>query len=154
MPTATSPGPARVLLLLVSLALAAAGCRTPQPLVDPKPIAAAETPAQTRVAILRALIEGHYAVESEQAGQIIARYSRSKWNMVVAVDYSNQVSVRYLSSENLQYGTKNGTPVIHPGYNKRVQRLAKVIGTEIAIARVGDELPPVAAPPPGESRPQ
>ena len=147
----TPRGRARALILLVSLALAAAGCRTPQPLVDPAPIASAESSAQTRAAILRALIESHYTVESEEAGRIIARYDRSKWNMVVAIDYSNQVAVRYLSSQNLEYGTKNGTPVIHPGYNKRVQRLARVIGTEIAIARVGDELAPVAAPPPGKA---
>jgi len=153
MPKTTSPSRARALILLVSLALAASACRTPQPLVDPKPIAAAESSAQTRAAILRALIEGNYTVESEEAGRIIARYGGSKWNMVVAVDYSNQVAVRYLSSENLEYGTKNGTPVIHPGYNKRVQRLTREIGTEISIARAGDELPPVAAPPPN-ARPQ
>jgi hypothetical protein len=141
-----------VVILAVLLALAAAGCRTPQPIVDPPPIAAAGSSGQTRAAILRALIESHYTVESEEAGRIIARYGRSKWNMVVAVDYSNQVAVRYVSSENLEYADKNGTPVIHPGYNKRVQRLARVIGTEISIARAGDELPPVAAPPP--PRPQ
>jgi len=144
----TSRGRVRVLILLVSFALVAVACRTPQPLVDPPPIAAAESSAQTRAAILRALIEGHYTVVSEEAGQIIARYGRSKWNMVVAVDYSNQVAVRYVSSENLEYGSNKGTPVIHPGYNKRVERLARVIGTEISIARAGDELPPVAAPPP------
>jgi hypothetical protein len=154
MPEQTSPVRARVLILLVSLALAAAGCRTPQPLVDPSPVAAAESSGLTRAAILRALTESHYTVESEEVGRIIARYGGSKWNMVVAIDYSNQVAVRYVRSENLHYGTKNGTPVIHPGYNKRVQRLARVIGTEIAIARVGDELPPVAAPPPSNARPQ
>jgi hypothetical protein len=148
MPKQTSRVRAGALIVLVSLALAAVGCRTPQPLVDPPPIAAAESTAQTRAAILRALIESHYTVESEEAGRIVARYGRSKWNMVVAVDYSNQVAVRYVSSENLDYATKKGAPVIHPGYNKRVQRLARVIGTEIAIARTSDELPPVAAPPP------
>ncbi|HEY8156128.1 MAG TPA: hypothetical protein VII72_18505 [Myxococcota bacterium] len=152
MENQTASGRVRVVILAVLLALAAAGCRTPQPIVDPPPIAAAGSSGQTRAAILRALIESHYTVESEEAGRIIARYGRSKWNMVVAVDYSNQVAVRYVSSENLEYADKNGTPVIHPGYNKRVQRLARVIGTEISIARAGDELPPVAAPPP--PRPQ
>jgi len=73
--------------------------------------------------------------------------------MVVAIDYSNQIAVRYVSSENLKYAEKNGTPIIHPGYNRRVERLAKAIGTEVAIASIDDELPPVAAPPPNR-RPQ
>jgi len=152
MPKTISPGRVRTLILLVSLALAVVACRTPQPLVDPPPIAAAESSAQTRAAILRALVESHYRVESEEAGRIIARYSQSEWTMVVAVDYSNRVAVRYVSSASLDYGTDNGTPVIHRGYNARVQRLSNMIGTEIAIARAGDELPPVAAPPPGKRR--
>jgi hypothetical protein len=94
------------------------------------------------------LADSQYTVESESAGQIVARYGRSKWNMVVAVDYSNRIAVRYVSSENLKYAEKDGTPVIHPAYNKRVERLAKAIGTEVAVARAVDELPPVAAPPP------
>jgi hypothetical protein len=142
---------ARALVLLVTVALAAAGCRTPQPLVDPPPIMAAQSSALTRSAILRALIESNYTVVSEQAGQIVARYSRSEWNMVVAIDYSNQVAVRYLSSEGLEYAEKDGTPVIHRGYNKRVERLARVIGKEIQIARAGEDLPAVAAPPPGSA---
>ena len=152
MPKQTSPVRARALILLVSFALAAAGCRTPQPLVDPPPIAAAESSGLTRAAILRALVESHYTVESEEAGRIIARYSQSEWIMVVAVDYSNRVAVRYVSSANLDFRTDDGTPVIHRGYNTRVQRLSNMIGTEIAIARAGDELPPVAAPPPGKRR--
>jgi hypothetical protein len=145
---------ARTLILLVLLALAAAGCRTPQPLVEPPPIAAAESPAQTRAAILRALIENRYTVESERPGEIVARYSRSNWTMVVAIAYTDRVTVRYLSSENLEYADKNGTPVIHRGYNKRVQRLANEIGTEISIARAEGSLPPVAAPPPSGAAPK
>ncbi len=149
----TSFGRARALILLVSLALAvAAACAAP--LVAPRPILAAETPAQTRAAVLRALIESHYTVESDRPGEIVARYVKPDWNMVVAIDYSNQVSVRYVSSENLRYGTSEGGPVIHRGYNKRVQHLSNEIGTEIAILRATNALPAVAAPPPGESRPQ
>ena len=155
MSNMTSHGRSRVLVLLVSLAVVAAACTTPRPLVNPPPIVAAGSPAQTRVAILRALLESNWVLESERAGEMIARYSRSDWTMVVQIAYSNEVSIRYLSSENLKYGTsKNGTPVIHRGYNSRVQRLSKVIGMEIMIARATDTLPPVAAPPPAEAQPQ
>lgn len=149
MPNTTSRNRAFLLFFAVALALGAAGCKT-RPLVAPAPVLAAENPAQTRAAILRALIENNYAVVSEQPGEVVARYRGRNWNMVVAVDYSNQVTVRYVSSEGLGYGGKDGTPVIHRGYNSRVQDLSDEIATEIAIARASSALPPVAAPPPGQ----
>jgi hypothetical protein len=150
MSNATLLDPARVALVLVSLVLMVAGGCTTRALVDPPPVAAAATPVQTRAAILRALIESGYSIVSEQPGEIVARYSRSDWTMVVAIDYSDRVSVRYVSSENLDYRTSDGAPVIHRGYNHRVKRLSNVIGTEIAIARATDDLPAVAAPPADE----
>ena len=153
MPNTSSRSRFRAFLLLASLALAAAGCMT-EPLVAPPPVLAAETPAQTRAAILRALIEHDYVVVSEQPGEIVARYSKTEWNMVVAIDYSNEVRVRYVSSENLDYGSEKGVTVIHGGYNKRVDRLSKRIGTEVAILRAASALPPVAAPPADPNRTQ
>ena len=141
----------RILIFLVSLG--AAGCMT-EPLVAPPPVLAAETPVQTRAAILRALIEHDYVIVSEQPGEIVARYSQPEWNMVVAVDYSNEVRVRYVSSVNLDYGSEKGVTVIHGGYNKRVDRLSKRIGTEVAILRATSTLPPVAAPPADPNRTQ
>ena len=151
MPNATFRSRAWLLFLAVSLAVGAAGCKT-RPLVAPAPILAAETPEQTRAAILRALIESDYVIVGEKPGEIVARYRGRDWNMVVAVDYSNEVTVRYVSSEGLDYGSAKGVPVIHRGYNKRVQDLSDEIGTEIAIARATSLLPPVAMPPPGEVR--
>ena len=146
----TSPSRTLLLFLAVSMALGAAGCKT-RPMVAPAPVLAAENPAQTRAAILRALIEKNYAIVSEQPGEVVARYRGRDWNMVVAVDYSNQVTVRYVSSEGLGYGGEDGTPVIHRGYNARTQDLSDEIATEIAIARAtSTTLPPVAAPPPGQ----
>jgi len=149
-----------LLLLLFPLALAAGGCRSPKPLVEPSEIAAAGSRAQTRGAILAALDQNKFTVVSEQPGQIIARTGARKWNMIVAIDYANDVSIRYVNSENLDYHlytgdnafVSRGTPVIHPGYNKRVERLASAIGTQTAIARAEKRLPPVGAPPPSKSK--
>lgn len=152
MPNATFRSRAWLLFLAVSLAVGAAGCKT-RPLVAPAPILAAETPEQTRAAILRAMIESDYVIVGEKPGEIVARYRGRDWNMVVAVDYSNEVTVRYVSSEGLDYGSAKGVPVIHRGYNKRVQDLSDEIGTEIAIARATSELPPVAAPHAGDPDP-
>jgi hypothetical protein len=139
--------------LLVSLALIAAAACT-APLVTPRPILAAATPDQTRAAILRALIENRYMVEADQPGEIVARYTKPDWNMVLEIAYSNEVSVRYVSSENLKYATSKGGPIIRRGYNKRVQHLSNEIATEIAIVRATNALPAVAAPPAGDTRPQ
>jgi len=142
-------------LAIASLALlAAVACASPQPLVDPKPIAAASTPVQTRVAILRALAHNGYVVESEREGVVIARYGERNWNMVIEVAYSNEVTIRYVSSEGIDYGKSDeGVTVIHGGYNLRVKKLAKEIGTEITIARITETPPPVGAPPPSLPKP-
>jgi hypothetical protein len=146
----------RVLLAIVSLALLApVACASPQPLVNPAPIAAASTPHQTRVAILRALADKGYTLESERAGDVVARYSERNWHMVIEIAYSNEVTIRYVSSENLDYGKSDkGVPVIHRGYNTRVQQLAKEIGTEVTIARIADTPPPVGSPPPSLPQPE
>ena len=150
MPSPFSRSWFRALLIAVSLALATGGCQMTKPLVAPPPVLAAETPAQTRTAVLRALIDNDYEVISDKPGEIVARYGEREWNMVVAVDYANQISIRYVSSEELSYGSKDGVPVIHPGYNKRVNKLSKEIGREVAMSRATSPLPPVAAPPPVE----
>ena len=67
--------------------------------------------------------------------------------MVVSITYSDQVVIRYKDSANLDYAVQNGTPIIHRGYNQRVQRLAKLIGVQLALARIDPGTPPVASPP-------
>ena len=146
----------RALVAIASLALlAAVACATPQPLANPAPIAAASTPQQTRVAILRALAHKGYTLESEREGDVVARYSERNWHMVIEIAYSNEITIRYVNSENLDYGKSDqGVTVIHRGYNTRVQQLAKEIGTEVTIARITDTPPPVAAPPPSLPKPE
>lgn len=131
----------RAILILVALAgLTASACAGTTELVDPQPIAAAATPAQTRSAILRALSLSHWAVDSEKPGEVIARLAQRDWTMVIAISYSTQVTIRYVSSTNLRYATEDGVPVIHKAYNKRVARLQRVIAREIPLA--------IAEPPP------
>lgn len=150
----TRPRPRALLLIFALALLAAVACASPQPLVDPKPIAAASTAQQTRVAILRALAHNDFVVESESEGVVIARYGERNWNMVIEVAYSNEVTIRYVSSEGIDYGKSDeGVTVIHRGYNLRVKQLSKEIGTEITIARITETPPPVGAPPPSLPEP-
>jgi hypothetical protein len=155
MPKRASGSGAFLLIFAVSLALAAAGCKT-KPLVDPRPIVAAETSAQTRAAILRALkIDNRWEVVSDQPGEIVARFGQPDWSMAVSIAYANEVSVRYLGSQGIDYAiSPEGVPVIHKGYNERAQRLSDWIAREIEIADVSSALPEVAAPPMGEVEPE
>ncbi len=136
-----------LVLPLALLLLVASGCASRVPLADPYPIATSTTPAQTRIAIVRALVQSNWTVQSEQPGRIIAHFGSSAWSMTVAIDYADEIAVRYQSSENLDYDASDGVPTIHAGYNKRVQRLGKRIANEIVIASDPYALPPIAAPP-------
>lgn len=120
-----------------------------KPLLTPPPVAANAAADETREAILRALLHNRWELLSDQPGEMTARFSRADWTMVVQIAYSNEVSIRYVSSQNLGYElSKEGTPMIHRGYNTRVLSLSRAIGTEVRIARAMTTLPPVAAPPP------
>jgi len=121
--------------------------------VDPRPIATSETPEQTRTAIVRALMRQRWVVESEHPGEIVARLDGRGWNMVVAIHYAEQVTVSYLSSQNLDYDTTEGSPRIHKGYNARATKLADEINLQIAMQRA-TEMPSVAAPPPAAAPPR
>jgi hypothetical protein len=136
------------------LILAAAGCKT-VPLADPRPILAADSPAETRAAILRALmIDRRWAVVSDQPGEIVVRFGQPDWSMAVAIAYANEVSFRYVGSEGIDYAiSPEGVPVIHRGYNERVQRLSDWIAREIAISDVSSELPEAPEPAAGEITP-
>lgn len=149
----TSRRRALLLLLAVSLNLGAESCKT-VPLANPRPILAADTPEQTRAAILRALkIDENWAVVSDKPGEIVARFGQPDWSMAVSIAYANEVSVRYLGSEGIDYAiSPEGVAVIHRGYNERAQRLSDWIAREIAISDVSSELPN-AAPPDGEVTP-
>lgn len=142
-----------LVVTLVAAVAAALACAQTRPLFQPPPIAAGATPAQTRVAIVRALVDNDWTVESERPGEITASYGGTEWSMVVAISYGEQVAVRYVSSENLEYDDSQGAPVIHGGYNKRVQRLQKEIGQQIALLELTDPLPSVASPPPAGGSP-
>ena len=150
----TSPARSRALSPLLSLALALAACVAPRPLFTPAPLVGAATPQETREAIVRALSEGGWGLESERPGAIFARFSQDDWSMFIEIAYSNEVSIRYVSSVNLRYGIgEDGRPVIHRSYNYRVGRLAKVISSYILIARTSNSPRPVASPTPGEITP-
>jgi hypothetical protein len=134
----------RFLLLVASALAVPPACALP-PLMTPRPVAAAPTPAETRAAILRVLLREDWLIEMDQPAQIEARLSRGSWTMVVEILYGQQVAIHYVSSENLDYQANRAPPRIHPGYNRRTLKLMDDIGRELDLARLGDECPPAAA---------
>jgi len=138
---------ARALFLLTLLGLALAACSS-RALLTPPPMAGVGTPEKTREAILRALGENRWTLISDKEGEIVARYGSYDWDMVVEIAYQNEVSFRYVSSRNLDYRiNEEGIPVIHRGYNRRVEKLSQLIDREITVTRAVDALPPVGEAP-------
>lgn len=154
MSTAVSIDRPRALFLLALLGLALVACSS-RALLTPPPMAGVGTPEKTRQAILRALGENRWTLLSDKEGEIVARYGASDWDMVVEIAYQNEVSIRYVSSRNLDYGVnEKGIPVIHRGYNRRVEKLAMLIDREITVSRAVDALPPVGEAPKLEPIPE
>jgi len=88
------------------------------------------TSEQVMDAILAAGAAQQWTMRVEQPGLI---YGTQSWNNnkhTIAADiaYSgDKVSIKYKSSINMKYGTKEGVEVIHPFYNRNVQELLNEI---------------------------
>jgi len=153
MTRSCSPPLFRTLVLAVALVGHGAGCAS-QPIVEPHPVLAAGNPADTRAAILRSLLREEWILEADQPGEIVANKGGSKWQIVVAIRYGEQVALSYQSSRGLDYQDTQGDPRIHRGYNGRVQELMDEIAKEITLVRATRPLPAIAAPPaPAEAGP-
>lgn len=119
-----------LLLLLAALACSSA------PLVNPEPISGASTPALTHAAVVRAVVYTGWTVVSQKPGEVVARLDRGAWDIVVGIDYGEQISIHYVSSDNLGYDGSSNPPTIHAGYNKRVDRLMNAIAREVVLAGI------------------
>ncbi|MAE67859.1 MAG: hypothetical protein CMJ18_26695 [Phycisphaeraceae bacterium] len=119
--------------LLVLCCVATGGCRTAA-LVDPAPIQYESTGSKkTRNAIVRAMANRGWTVQSESSGEIVARnLVRGKHEVVVRITYSrDEVDIAYVSSRNMKYDGSAQT--IHKNYNNWVQFLAEDIRRELTI---------------------
>src|SRR5215468_2508631 len=66
-------------------------------------IADAQSPAEVRAAVVRALALRRFTTESEQAGRVVARLEKGSERVRVAVEYSGQqYAVRYIDSAGLK----------------------------------------------------
>lgn len=106
---------------LVALGVAA-GCSTPMAPTTMKPITVpAEYQSDTRAAIQRALAAKRYAVESEEANKVIARWSKgSNFYRVAVVHDGAEVSLEYLDSD-IETDDAGMAPKQYVRYMKKLQ---------------------------------
>jgi hypothetical protein len=110
-----------------------AGCGTSfvsTRLAEPVLVARAQSPAEVRAAIIRAMAFRKFSPESEVEGSIVAHLDKGDARLQVAIDYTpTQYSVRYLSSTGLQTETAPSGEVL---VEKRWVSWAKALNTTIA----------------------
>jgi len=86
-----------------------------------------------KAAIARAAASLQWSVVDADANQLTATlFVRNKHTVIATITYSgNSFSIIYKDSINMKYGVSNGTPVIHPFYNKWILSLANAIRMEM-----------------------
>ncbi|WP_297670612.1 hypothetical protein [uncultured Desulfovibrio sp.] len=133
----------RLLLLFVpALVLALCACRSGRPIgafaydVPQNTSQKAMTQKMMHDAIVRGCLERGWRVAEPSANLIEATVVvRGKHTVVVDIPYTTaHYDIKYKSSVNMDYKTKDGTPCIHPNYNKWVGLLDEAIRKNILIS--------------------
>jgi hypothetical protein len=122
-------------LLLVPLAFLLMGGAAPIPLTDPQPLTvpAGLTVQQVAKAIKRGSTSRvGWAVTKEESGLIEATLNVRQHMLKVNIPYSaKEVAIKYVDSQNLEYGEKKGVKVIHPKWVNWTRNLLSDIQREL-----------------------
>lgn len=119
------------MIALPSLALAAAELRDPDPIAVPTKLSA----EQVATEIKRALAGRGWTVSKESAGRIDSTlYLRSHVARIEVTFDAQQVTLRYVSSENLDYEEKKGKRLIHRNYMSWIGNLSGDISRNLQTA--------------------
>lgn len=122
-----------VLLILGSLLINQAAFARDEPLVDPgtQTVFAGNTDIERLKTAIRAGARVHnWNITREEPEQFrMTVTSRGKYSAIVDVKIVDAQSVQivYVDSMNLNYGVRDGQPVIHPTYNRWVNNLLQAI---------------------------
>jgi hypothetical protein len=116
------------LTLGVVFLLSIGACKVVE-LRNPEPIVTALAPEKTRSAIVEALGARGWLLAKEEPGEMYATLHLRTHTAQVLVSYdTEEVSIKYLDSENLKYRqNKKGKEYIHKNYNSWVKTLLKDI---------------------------
>jgi hypothetical protein len=82
------------------------------------------TLANVETAIVNSAAMRGWRVIEKKPGLILLQYAPRDFSATVSVTYSaEKVNIAYKDSSNLEYGQRDGQPVIHPNYNRWVNNL-------------------------------
>lgn len=85
----------------------------------------APTAARIKAAIIHAGKSRGWTVGDSEPGKVTLRYAPRTHEVIVAVRYdANGFKIEYVSSKEMNYETKRGTPEIHGNYNRWIRNLA------------------------------
>ena len=124
-------------LLLIPLAFMLMGAKAV--LVDPAPIAVPAGLAAKDVAkaIKVGISRRGWVVSKDENSQIDAVLSLRSHSARVAIPYSaKEVTIKYVSSEDLDYQENNGTKYIHGNYMKWIRNMEADIQRELQFLTV------------------
>jgi hypothetical protein len=124
-------------LLLIPLAFMLMGARAV--LVDPAPIAVPAGVAAKDVAkaIKVGISRRGWVVAKDENSQIDAVLNLRSHSARVAIPYNaKEVTIKYVSSEDLDYQEKNGTKYIHGNYMKWIRNMEADIQRELQFLTV------------------
>lgn len=136
--------------LVLTFGLAMTACGGARYLMNPNPVPANVDPQITRAAILRAMAEKQWSVQSEVYGEIIARLQARAHTLVVRIKYDpQQVTLTYVDSTNMKYERlADGRERIHKKYTQWTQALMSAIQKNLSSAPMAMQTMPPPPPPP------
>lgn len=117
-------------------------------LIDPPPVSlSAGTGKNALTAIRQAADFPDWKIESEEAGRVVATYTKSGDSAKIAVTYDNtSIRVTYVDSVGLDYQEKNGTREINPNYNRWAKEYLDRVRIYLANDDVADTDPKLDVP--------
>jgi hypothetical protein len=125
----------RMLLLTLSLSIGPGlvGCNRLQPVNEPSFNVAISNQAKVHEAVRQALLSRRWSITGQTPTSFDAEYQRSA-NIrarVNVIHHGDTVTVKYVSSSNLDYSDADGSPHINRRYNTWVANLERDIQVEI-----------------------
>lgn len=127
------------LILALAFAAGPASARWPMPIVNypdvPVVTSSGTAPSAARVkqAILAGAAAKNWTIAQQADGKLQATLKvRGKHTVIVQIAYTpEKYSLTYQDSIDMNYGQRNGEPVIHPFYNTWVTDLKESIRAEL-----------------------
>lgn len=125
----------RILLLTLSVSIGSSlvGCNQLQPLNEPSFNVAISNQAKVHEAVRQALVSRRWSITGQTPNSFDAEYQRTAdiRARVKVTHHGDNVTVKYVSSSNLDYTDAEGSPQINRRYNTWVANLERDIQVEI-----------------------